>query len=250
MLFDSLDEMSNAALSNDLWLGFDDRRTSVERGAMRLLTGLLIGVVFAFLPACGQDASPTSTGMSNTTSPTSATAPATTSAMTTTKSSPGTDAAFTVSVHDVITQINLQLPMIVETGPATKLPATVVKDGVFGGPVTKTAEIYLTSSGNAFNPVRAVVVRVSGTAGSVQTPARLLSGVGSSLHALSADAVSAFRTDVLPRLSAITQTRTTITVGKFYDLTVVVLDQANLAFIFTPIGVAHHLVPRRWARES
>lgn len=42
MLFDSLDEMSN-----DLWLGFDDRLTGVERGAMRLLTGLLIGVVFA-----------------------------------------------------------------------------------------------------------------------------------------------------------------------------------------------------------
>ncbi|MBE1463931.1 hypothetical protein [Kibdelosporangium phytohabitans] len=29
----------------------------------------------------------------------------------------------------------------------------------------------------------------------------------------------------------------TITVGKFYDLTVFVLDQANLAFVFTPIGV-------------
>jgi hypothetical protein len=128
--------------------------------------------------------------------------------------------------------------MAVETGAVTKLPTTVVKDGVFGGSVTKTAEIYLRSSGNAFNPVRAVVVRVSGTAGSVQTPARLLSGVGSSLYALSADAVSAFRTDALPRLSAIAQTRTTITVGRFYDLTVVVLDQANLAFVFTPIGVS------------
>ncbi|ALG12360.1 hypothetical protein AOZ06_40790 [Kibdelosporangium phytohabitans] len=60
-------------------------------------------------------------------------------------------------MHDVITQINLQLPMIVETGSVAKLPTTVVKDGVCGGSVTRTAEIYLTSSGNAFNPVRAVV---------------------------------------------------------------------------------------------
>jgi hypothetical protein len=225
-------------VGNDLWFGRDDRRTSVERGAMRLLAGLLIGVMFAFVSACGQDASPTSMGVSNATSPTSATVPATTSVMTTTKSSTGTDAAFTVSVHDVITQINLQLPMLVETEAVTKLPTTVVKDGIFGGSVTKSAEIYLTSFGNAFNPVRAAVVGVRGAAGSVQTPARLLSGVGSSLHALSADAFSAFGTDVMPRLSAITQTRTTITVGKFYDLTVVVLDQANLAFVFTPIGVS------------
>jgi hypothetical protein len=219
-----------------LRFGLDDRRISVERGIMRLLTGLLMGIVFALVAGCGQDAPPTGVGTSGVPSPISATT--TTSTMTTSKSSPGMGAAFTASVHDVITQINLQLPMTAGAGAVTKLPTTVVKEGVFGGPVTKTADIYLTSSGNAFNPVRVVVVRVHGTAGSVQTPARLLSSVGSSLYALSADAVSAFGKDALPRLSTIATTRSTITVGTFYDLTVVVLDQTNLAFVFTPIGVS------------
>jgi hypothetical protein len=195
-----------------------------------------MGIVFVLVAGCGQDAPPTSVGTSDAISPISATT--TTSAMTTSKSSPGTGAAFTASVHDVITQINLQLPMTAGAEAVTKLPTTVVRDGVFGGPVTKTAEMYLTSSGNAFNPVRAVVVRVHGTAGSVQTPARLLSSVGSSLYALSADAVSAFGKDALPHLSAIATPRTTITVGRFYDLTVIVLDQTNLAFVFTPVGVS------------
>ena len=145
---------------------------------------------------------------------------------------------FTVSVRDVIAQINLQLPLLVTNETSTPLPGTISADGTFGGPVTSDTEIRLVPEGNAFEPVSAIVVRTMGTAGSVQTPARLLSGIGASLYALSTDAVTAFGQDVLPRLSALDQSRTTITVGSFYDLTIVVVNSSKLTYIFTPVGVA------------
>jgi hypothetical protein len=63
-------------------------------------------------------------------------------------------------------------------------------------------------------------------------------GIGASLYALSTDAITAFGEDVLPRLSALDQSRTTITVGSFYDLTIVVVNSSKLTYIFTPVGVA------------
>ena len=155
----------------------------------------------------------------------------------TTTSSPGST-PFTASVNDVITQINLQLPILVENGTPTSLPVTIGPDGTFGGPVTPTTEIRLIPQGNAFEPVAAVTVRTRATAGTLLTPARLLSGIGAALYSLSSDAVAAFGDDVLPRLSALDQTRTTITVGTFYDLTIVVIDASELTYTFTPIGVA------------
>jgi hypothetical protein len=127
-------------------------------------------------------------------------------------------------------------PLANET--STPLPVTISADGTFGGPVTSDTEIRLVPEGNAFEPVSAIVVRTTGTAGSVQTPARLLSGIGASLYALSTDAITAFGEDVLPRLSALDQSRTTITVGSFYDLTIVVVNSSKLTYIFTPVGVA------------
>ncbi|MET0134814.1 MAG: hypothetical protein ABW215_14625 [Kibdelosporangium sp.] len=139
-------------------------------------------------------------------------------------------------MNDAIAQINVQLPLMVLDEPATPLPDTS-SSGVFGGRVTADAAVYLMDSGNAFTPVQAVTVHATGPSGSVSTPARLLSGVGAALHVLSSDAVTAFRTEALPRLSALSQTRTTIRVGTFYDLTVVVVDSSNLTFVFTPVGV-------------
>jgi hypothetical protein len=207
----------------------------IEGGDMRLLVVFLTGAMFILLGGCGEGSVETS---AETLSPASATV--TTAATTTAQggANPKSGTPFAASVHDVITQLNLQLPILVDAEVSTKLPVAVLHDGVFGGPVTRSAEIYLQSSANAFSPLRAVTVRVTGASGSVQTPARLLSGVGVSLYALSAEVADAFRKDALPRLSTITQTRTTITVGTFYDLTVVVLSQSELAFIFTPIGVS------------
>jgi hypothetical protein len=145
---------------------------------------------------------------------------------------------FAASVNDVITQINLQLPLLVTDETATPLPVAISADGTFGGPVTSDTEIRLVPEGNAFEPVTAVVVRTTGTAGSVTTPARLLSGIGAALFTLSTDAIDAFGQDVLPRLSSLNQSRTTITVGSFYDLTIVVVDSSKLTYIFTPVGVA------------
>jgi hypothetical protein len=145
---------------------------------------------------------------------------------------------FTVSVNDVIAQINLQLPLLIEDEPSIPLPVAISVDRTFGGPVTSDTEIRLIPQGNAFEPVSAIVVRTTGTAGSAQTPARLLSGIGASLHTLSTDAITAFGRDVLPRLSSLRQSRTTITVGSFYDLTIVVVDPSRLTYIFTPVGVA------------
>jgi hypothetical protein len=156
---------------------------------------------------------------------------------TTTTSKPSSK-PFTVSVHDVIVQINLQLPLLVTNETSTPLPVAISADGTFGGPVTSDTEIRLVPEGNAFEPASAIVVRTTGTAGSVQTPARLLSGIGASLYALSTDAITAFGEDVLPRLSALDQSRTTITVGSFYDLTIVVVNSSKLTYIFTPVGVA------------
>lgn len=145
---------------------------------------------------------------------------------------------FAGSVNDFIEQINLQLPLLVEDESPTSLPVAISADGTFGGQVTSNTEIRVIPEGNAFEPVSAVVVRTKGTAGSMSTPARLLSGIGASLYAMSADAVTAFGEDVLPQLSVLDQTRTTITVGSFYDLTIVVVDSNKLTFIFTPVGVA------------
>jgi hypothetical protein len=142
-----------------------------------------------------------------------------------------------VSINDVIAQLNLQLPLLISDEASTPLPVTISADGTFGGPVTSDTEIRLVPVGNAFEPVSAIVVRVTGTAGTVHTPARLLSGVGASLHSLSADAITAFGRDVLPQLSTLHQNRTTITVGSFYDLTIVVVGPSMLTYIFTPVGV-------------
>jgi hypothetical protein len=155
---------------------------------------------------------------------------------TTTSSKPAVP--FTASVHDVITQLNLQLPILMTGESPTNLPVVVREPGVFGGPVKPGVEIYLRSSGNAFSPVLATVVRVTGANGTVQTPARLLSGVGVSHHALSPDAIDAFRVDALPHLSAVSGTRKTLTVGTYYDLTIMVLEKSSIAFIFTPVGVS------------
>lgn len=164
--------------------------------------------------------------------------PTTAESPTTTTTPKPSGKPFTVSVHDVITQINLQLPLLVTNETPTPLPPTISTDGTFGGPVTSNTEIRLVPDGNAFEPVSAIVVRTTGTAGSVPTPARLLSGIGASLYALSADAITAFGQDVLPRLSSLNQSRTTITVSSFYDLTIVVVDSSKLTYIFTPVGVA------------
>lgn len=145
---------------------------------------------------------------------------------------------FAGSVNDFIAQINLQLPLLVEDESPTSLPVAISADGTFGGQVTSDTEIRVIPEGNAFEPVSAIVVRAKGTAGSVPAPARLLSGIGASLYAMSVDAVTAFGEDALPQLSVLDQTRTTITVGSFYDLTIVVVDPNKLAFIFTPVGVA------------
>lgn len=145
---------------------------------------------------------------------------------------------FAASVNDVIAQVNLQLPLLVTDEPSIPLPVTISEDGTFGGPVTSDTEIRLVPEGNAFEPVAAIVVRTTGTTGSVETPARLLSGIGASLYTLSTDAITAFSRDVLPRLSALNQSRTTITVGSFYDLTIVVVNSSKLTYIFTPVGVA------------
>jgi hypothetical protein len=147
---------------------------------------------------------------------------ATESPTTTITTSTSSGKPFMMSVHDVITQINLQLPLLVTNETSTPLPVTISADGTFGGPVTSDTEIRLVPQGNAFEPVSAIVVRTTGAAGSVPTPARLLSGIGASLYALSTDAVTAFGQDVMPRLSALDQSRTTITAGSF----------------FTPVGVA------------
>ncbi|MCK2240625.1 MULTISPECIES: hypothetical protein [unclassified Crossiella] len=145
---------------------------------------------------------------------------------------------FTASVHDVISQINLQLPLLVTDQGGVKLPTAVRPSGAFGGQIAPGTEVYLSTKGNAFSPVQAVTVRVTGSGGAVQTPTRLLSGIGVSLHALASEAIEAFRRDALPHLSAISTPRSTITVGKYYDLTVVVIDPSKLAFVYTPIGIS------------
>ena len=66
----------------------------------------------------------------------------------------------------------------------------------------------------------------------------MLSGVGVSLYALSPDVADAFRQYALPRLTSVSQNRTTITVGTYYDLTIVIVDQSTLVFLYTPVGVA------------
>ena len=165
--------------------------------------------------------------------PRSTTATPTTTTTTDTPSEP-----FAGSVNDLIAQINLQLPLLAEDESPASIPLAISADGTFGGQVTSDTEICIVPEGNAFEPVSAVVVRTEGTGGSVPTPARLLSGIGASLYAMSVDAVTAFSDDVLPRLSVLEQTRTTITVGSFYDLTIVVVDPNRLSFIYTPVGVA------------
>ncbi|MCS7484062.1 hypothetical protein ACFFQW_48765 [Umezawaea endophytica] len=155
---------------------------------------------------------------------------------TTTSSKP--DVPFTASANDVITQLNLQLPILMTGESPTNIPVVMREPGVFGGPVKPGVEIYLRSSGNAFSPLLATVVRVTGVNGTVQAPARLLSGVGVSHYALSPDVIDAFREDALPHLSAVSRTRTTLTVGTYYDLTIVVLETSSIAFIFTPVGVS------------
>jgi len=142
---------------------------------------------------------------------------------------------FDRSVNDVIDALNLQLPLMEPDG--TRLPTNAVSTGVFGGRVTPNAAVYLQATDTLFSKVRAVTVRVTGASGKIATPAKLLSGVGSSVCGVSADAVAAFSTDVLPHLSSIDQTRTVIAVGAFYTVTVVVVDASTLAFTYTPIDV-------------
>ncbi|MFC6091121.1 hypothetical protein [Saccharothrix lopnurensis] len=134
----------------------------------------------------------------------------------------------------MIDQINLQLPILADE--SSPLPTTVVKQGIFGGKVTPVTEIYLLPESSAFSKTRAVTVYVKGRNGTVQTPARLLSGIGASLNTLSSEAVEAFHKDALPQLSMLTKVRTTITVGSFYDLTILVRSSTSLTFIYTPVG--------------
>jgi len=47
-----------------------------------------------------------------------------------------TEVPFSASVHDVLTQLNLQLPILVGEESPTPLPVAVLEDGVFGGRVT------------------------------------------------------------------------------------------------------------------
>ncbi|PRY43907.1 hypothetical protein [Umezawaea tangerina] len=143
--------------------------------------------------------------------------------------------SFDASANDVLTALNVQLPILHDG--AQPLPTSVQPGGVFGGRVSPDVEIYVLPQTSALSKVRAVTVHVTGSGGAFQTPARLLSGVGTSLYGLSADVADGFRTDALPKLSSITRTRTTLTVKNFYELTVVVRDSSSLAFVFTPIGV-------------
>jgi hypothetical protein len=177
-------------------------------------------------------------GVENTGSPLPTRSSTTTESPPTTTTTEAPPEPFTASVNDVISQINLQLPILIDDQASIPLPVTISADKTFGGPVTTDTEIRLIPVGNVFEPVTAIVVRRTGTAGMVTTPARLLSGIGASLHTLSADAVAAFGRDVLPHLSALSQPRTTITVGSFYDFTIVVVGSASLTYIFTPVGVA------------
>ncbi len=194
---------------------------------------LLAACVLVGVAACGagaQQAVPTSS--------------ATTAATATTTTTPTTvapDVPFDASANDVLTALNMQLPILHEG--AHPLSTSVRPGGAFGGRVSPDVEIYVLPQTSALSKVRAVTVHVtgsgsgSGSGGAFQTPARLLSGVGTSLYGLSADAADGFRTDALPKLSSITQTRTALTVKKFYELTVVVRNSSSLAFVFTPIGV-------------
>ncbi|MEV0679852.1 hypothetical protein AB0I60_25325 [Actinosynnema sp. NPDC050436] len=138
-------------------------------------------------------------------------------------------------MNDVIAQINLQLPIL--AAGSSPLPAAIMKQGVFGGKVSPDTRIYLLPESSAFSKTRAVTAHVNGSGGTIQTPARLLSGIGASLNTLSSEAVEAFHKDVLPQLSTLTKTRTTITVGSFYDLTILVRSSTSLVFIYTPVGV-------------
>jgi hypothetical protein len=192
----------------------------------------LVTLVVLFGSACGNSTA----GSPTAAKPDSTTASRATTTTTTTTESSGQP--FAGSVNDVITQINVQLPLLIEDESPTPLPLAISADGTFGGQVTSDTEVRLVPEGTAFEPVSAVVVRTQGTAGSVSTPARLLSGIGASLHTMSVDAITAFGEDVLPRLSSLNQTRTTITVGSFYDLTIVVVDPSKLTYIFTPVGVS------------
>lgn len=158
--------------------------------------------------------------------------------MTTTAAAERSGKPFAGSVNDFIAQLNLQLPLLLEDEVPTPIPLAISGDGTFGGPVSSDTEVRVVPKGNAFEPVAAIVVRTNGPAGAVSTPARLLSGIGASLYTMSVEAVTAFSQDVLPRLSSLNQTRTTITVGSFYDLTIVVVDPSRLTYIFTPVGVA------------
>lgn len=186
----------------------------------------LVACLMLGMTACGagdqQSATPSASS-----SPTTTNATATTTAV--------SAASFTASANDVITALNVQLPLLQEGGQP--LPTTVQPGGVFGGRVASGIDIFVKPQTSAFSKVEAVTVHVTGSAGAISTPARLLSGVGTSLHQLSPEAAEAFRLDALPKLSTLTQTRTTINVAGFYDMTVVVRDQSTLAFVFTPIGV-------------
>ena len=119
----------------------------------------------------------------------------------------------------------------------TLLTSTVLSPGVFGGRVTPNAAVYIQVADSLFSKVKTATVRVTGSNGQIATPTKLLSGVGSSVCGVSADAVSAFSTDAIPQLSSISQTRTVIPVGTLYTLTVVVVDSSTLAFVYTPSGV-------------
>lgn len=184
----------------------------------------LIAVTLVGVTACG-------TGDQHAAPATSTTAPPTT---TTTSAAP--EKSFSASANDLLTALNMQLPILHDG--AKPLPTSAQPGGIFGGRVSPNVEIYIRPESNAFSKVRAVTVHVTGSGGAVQAPARLLSGVGTSLYALSPDAIDAFRTEALPRLSTVTQPRTTVTVKQFYDLTIVVRDSSTLAFVYTPVGVA------------
>src|SRR5882757_3048203 len=167
-----------------------NRSTHIPRGCPMRPTIVFAALIAALCAGCASAAQ----------NPSAAPVSATSLAPTTPK--PAT-VPFDRSVNDVIDALNLQLPLMEPDG--TRLPTNAVSTGVFGGRVAPNAAVYLQATDTLFSKVRAVTVRVTGASGKIATPAKLLSGVGSSVCGVSADAVAAFSTDVLPHLSSIDQ---------------------------------------------
>jgi hypothetical protein len=190
----------------------------VRRAATAAIAVLIVGSI-ASCGGSGSNTSPTSSSATSAHSTTTITAP-----------------TFEVSANDFITALNPQLPLVVDG--SAPLGTDTRGDSVFGGQITSDKGVFILTDQTLFDHVEAVTVRVKGAGGAFTTPAQLLAAVGASLWRLSADALDAFRSDALPRLGTLTQTRTTMTVGTFYVLTAAVVDSSTLDYVFSPIGSA------------